>query len=172
MIYQAIQYVSQGSLPSPDKLMALKAQKLTHLLNVSGIDLYQLYSAEQLASFTVKQFTFKDVFSTGVAIQTESLHEIDCALYCTQTNTIERLEFFYAVCCLIEWLRNKSLSYVFCQQGIGRSPCVVGTALIHCYHPTPQQLLKVLKFLNPNVVITRNSYAAINWFQQKIELTQ
>lgn len=171
MIYQAIQYVAQGDLPSPDKLTQLKAQRVTHLLNVSGIDLYQLYGTEQLAGFTVEQFTFKDVFSTGVAIQSESPHEVDCALYCSQTNAAERLAFFYAVRCLMAWLKNKSLIYVFCQQGIGRSPCVVCAALSCCYQPQPQQLLKTLTFLNPNALLTRNSYAAVNWFQQQIELT-
>lgn len=171
MIYQVIQYLTQGDLPSAQKLDDLKKQKITHLLNISGIDLRRLYSAEQLDPFTLVQFTFRDVFSTGVRSGSTQTTHISSALYCDQTNLAERLAFFQAAQQLVDWLKQRVPCYVFCQQGQGRSPCVVCAALTYCYQPKPDELLKTLKFLNPNAIITNSSYAAINWFVEQMQAT-
>ncbi|MEY4768317.1 MAG: hypothetical protein RL637_956 [Pseudomonadota bacterium] len=170
MIYQAIQYLSQGSLPSPAQLIQLRQQKCKHLLNTSGIDLYQIYSASQLADFTIQQFYFKDVFSNADRVNLNQIFSITMDDYYTHTYPEEREQFFAAVQQLIVWLNNKTSCYVFCQQGIGRSVCVLSTALIHCYAYTPEQLLKILKFLNPNAIMSRHSYSAIQWFQYQLSI--
>ncbi len=166
MIYQVIQYLAQGDLPSPAKLAELKTQGFTHLLNVSGIDLYKLYSREQLSAFTLAQFTFKDVFSTGQVVKTAQATTVDCRLYCEQTSVTERFQFCKAVEQLLAWLKNRSRCYVFCQRGIGRSPCVVCAALTYYYQPKPEELVKTLKFLNSYAILSLTSYAATQWFIQ------
>ncbi len=168
MVYKVIQFLAQGEFPSPEKLIELKKQGVTHLLNVSGIDLFQLYSAEKLADFTIVQFTFKDVFSTAVAISKEQISSVDSNLYCEQTSDIERAQFFSAVQQLIDWLKIETPCYVFCHQGIGRSACVVLSALIHYYQPEQDCLLKTMKFLNPHAILSTTSYAAAKWFEQEI----
>jgi hypothetical protein len=170
MIYQVIQYIDQGNLPSPQQLLILQARGFKHLLNISGIDLQQLYSPQQLANFTLQQFYFRDVFSMGMTLQFEQIEQINSAVYYTQTTEAERMQFFAAVQQLIDWLNEKIPTYVFCQQGIGRSPCVLAAALTHCYQPQAHELFKIIKFLNSNALITANSYAAIQWFQQQIAL--
>jgi hypothetical protein len=170
MIYKAIQFLAQGDLPSPAKLLELKKQGCTHLLNVSGIDLFKLYSAEQLAGFTLVQFTFKDVFSTGSLIKPEQINSVACDLYYEQTSETERAQFFSAVQQLIGWLESNTATYVFCQQGIGRSSCVVCAALNYYYQPKPDELLKTVKFLNQHALLTATSYAATKWFAQQINL--
>ncbi len=170
MVYKAVQYLSQGGLPSLGKLALLKTQKVRHLLNISGIDLYQLYSDEQLSDFTLVQFSFKDIFSTGEVLKNPEIEQPNAIIYSEKASEAERLAFFNAVWQLIEWLENRTPSYVFCQQGIGRSPCVVCAALMHCYQPKLEELHKTLKFLNPTAVLTDRSYAAIHWFQQQSPL--
>jgi len=164
-MYKVIQFLSQGEFPSPNKLTELKKQGIFHLLNLSGIDLFKLYTAEQLADFTIVQFTFKDIFSTGTVVKPEQIASIDADVYCQQSSEAERLAFFNAVLQLIDWLKHQTSSYVFCQQGIGRSPAVICSALAYFYHPPSEQILKTIKFLNQEAVLTTISYAAAKWFE-------
>lgn len=172
MVYTAVQFLALGEFPSPEKLQALKAQGFSNLLNISGIDLFKLYSTEQLADFTIAQFTFKDIFSTGAAVNLAQIDDIDVDLYCRQSTEAERVAFFNAVHQLTEWLKDQSLTYVFCQQGIGRSPAVICSVLAYCYQPTAEQILKTIKFLNQQAVLTATSYAAAKWFETQANLTQ
>lgn len=167
MIYQVIQFVAQGGLPSPAQLHELKTQGFKHLLNLSGIDLFKLYPPEILADFTLAQFRFTDIFSTGAVITLENIANIDTTLYTAQSSATEQLQFFNAVQQLIECLKTKQLTYVFCQQGIGRSPCVLCAALNYAYHPSYGELLKTIRFLNPHAVVSTTSYAAVKWFEQQ-----
>ena len=43
MIYDGIQHIKLAKLPSPEKLWELQTEGFNHLVNVSGIDLFQLY---------------------------------------------------------------------------------------------------------------------------------
>jgi predicted protein tyrosine phosphatase len=167
MVYKVIQFLAQGNFPSPEKLLELKKQGVTHLLNVSGIDLFTLYSAEKLADFTIVQFTFKDVFSTALAISAEQISNVDSNVYCEHSTEAERAQFFNAVEQLIEWLKSEAQCYVFCHQGIGRSACVVLAALNHYYQPKHDCLLKTIKFLNPRATLSVTSFAAAKWFEQQ-----
>lgn len=170
MIYKVIRFLSQGGYPGPEKLTALKKEGVTHLLNVSGIDLFALYPAPLLEGFKIVQFGFKDIFSIA-PLPGGSMEKNgdDALLYLKHSDETERQAFFAAVSTLAGWLEEGRHSHVFCQQGIGRSPCVVMSALLYHYRPLPAELEKTLKFMNPAAVLSQMSYAASDWFLQQME---
>ena len=134
MIFDAVQHIKLDKLPSPDELLVLQSEGFCHLINVSGIDLFQLYKAEQLSPFTIKQHSFKDIFSKAPQVGREiSTSLIDESAYITRSTAKDRLAFYAAVNDLIENLKSRTPVFVFFHQGIGRSHCVLFTALAQWY---------------------------------------
>lgn len=166
MIYDAIQNVKLGMLPSPEKLMELQEEGFSHLINVSGIDLFQLYGEEQLSPFSINQYTFKDVFSEALQLGSGLIDYdvIDEHAYIARSTVEDRMEFYTSVSNVIEILDTQVSIFVFCHQGKGRSPCVLFTALAQRYKVDYAQILKVIKFLNAQATITCISYSAMKWF--------
>jgi hypothetical protein len=169
VIFDAVQHIKLDKLPSPEELLVLQNEGFCHLINVSGIDLFQLYQAEQLSPFTIKQHSFKDIFSKAPQVGREiSTNLIDESAYITRSTAKDRLAFYAAVNDLIENLKTQTPMFVFCHQGIGRSPCVLFTALAQWYGEDYGQILKVIKFLNAKSMLTGVSYSATKWFMEKL----
>jgi protein-tyrosine phosphatase len=168
-MFDVIQHISLGDLPSPDKLQSLQNKTFTHIINVSGIDLFQLYDKDALSFFAINQYTFKDVFSyQPLPDKAIVLSEISADFYLQTTNDYDRKAFFKATANVVESIVNNHAFFLCCHQGIGRSPCVMFAALIYCYRKTYQKTANIIKFLNPKSQLTIVSYSAINWFQQEM----
>ena len=169
MIYDGVQHIKLAKLPSPEKLCELQTEGFNHLVNVSGIDLFQLYGAEGLHSFTVKQYSFKDVFSKSPQLGGGIIDfaEIGEHAYIAASTVEDRQSFYLAVIDVLENLKTQTPTFVFCHQGIGRSPCVLFAALAQWYEANYSQVFKVIKFLNAHAVITCLSCSAVKWFAEE-----
>jgi hypothetical protein len=168
VIFDAVQHIKLGKLPSPEELLGLQGEGFSHLINVSGIDLFQMYQDEQLSPFTIKQHSFKDVFSKSPQMGNGiSANQIDESAYIARSTPADRLAFYAAVNDVLENFNSQTPIYIFCHQGIGRSPCVLFTALAQWYGEDYGQILKVIKYLNSKSVLTGVSYSATKWYMAK-----
>ena len=165
-MYETVQHIKLGKLPWPEKLLELRSEGFNQLINVSGIDLFQLYSEEQLSPFTIKQHSFKDIFSKAPQLGNGILGDglIDGQAYVVKSTEEDRQAFYDAVIDVLDLIKAQTPFYIFCHQGIGRSPCVLFTALVLWYGEDRRQILNVIKFLNARAAITSISYSAEQWF--------
>ena len=172
-MFDVVQHIILADLPSRTKLKELSHQGFIELVNVSGVDLYQLYGSDFLSQFKIAQFTFKDVFSEapepsgGV-----ELSAIPYKYFTDISKEEDRQAFFQATNKVIEYLEQKKPLYLCCHQGIGRSPCVLFSALTYLYRQDYNKTLKIIKFLNPKSGMSTVSYSAVNWFQTQMGMSK
>lgn len=162
---KVVQNIFLDSLPSRNKLAELKKQGVHEIVNVSGVDFYDLYGLNELTDFALGQYTFRDVFSDkDLPASDEMAKNISASAYLAVSTADERMAFRLAVDQVVACLKDNKLFFLCCHQGIGRSPCVLFTAMISCYQQDYSNALKILKYLKPESVISTVSYSAANWF--------
>jgi hypothetical protein len=159
-----MQILRQSGFPSPAQLLELRREGVRHLINVSGIDLLAVYGKDLTDGLDVESYLFKDIFSRGKLIgQNFPGATIPDNLYVRQTSTSEREAFYQSVMALISHLKYGQPAFVFCHEGVGRSPCVIAAALGYCYGIDFPALVRILKYFNSRAVFTDVSYSAVRW---------
>lgn len=163
--YQLLQI---SPFPSLKELQAWKFNGIRGLLNVSGIDLNEIYTAQSLEFFELTQMTFADVFSKGTLIDINTPVTPVSAEYYLQLTTQEHQQaFFLAVQTLVTQLKNQIPICVFCYRGQGRSPLVVAAAMQQVYHESTADAIARTLILRPSALFTDISLSALQWCMEQ-----
>ncbi|MBT9097850.1 hypothetical protein KFZ76_09030 [Methylovulum psychrotolerans] len=153
-----------SGLPNSDTLQVWQKNGIRCLLNVSGIDIFELYPDYNLAAFTVAQFTFADIFTLAPPVEATALADSDLgSLYVQLTDSHQRQALLAAVQCLQAQLQNRIPTSVFCHRGQGRSPLVAAAAYQHFYQETGQQAIARILAQHRPAVFTHLSLSALHW---------
>lgn len=146
-------------------LQAWQHNSISCLLNVSGIDIYDLYPEKSLASFQIAQMTFADIFSKhGDLIDSNtSIAPVSSDIYVQLTTEEHRLALLAAVQFLVEQLKNQTPTGVFCHRGQGRSPLVVAAAFQQFYRESVNESIARTLNLRPPALFTDISLSALQW---------
>jgi hypothetical protein len=154
-----------SSLPSMKDLQAWQYNGISYLLNVSGIDIYDLYSEKSLAPFQIVQTTFADIFSKhGVLIDSKTLIEpVTSDVYVQLTTEEHRQALLAAVQFLVTQLKNQTPTGVFCHRGQGRSPLVVAAAVQQFYRQSVNEAIARTLNIRPPALFTDISLSALQW---------
>jgi hypothetical protein len=159
-----------SSLPGPDHLQALERAGFRRLINLSGVDLAEIYGHQALADFQSERFVFADVFSCGNLIPPIGLGneppKMDEAPYLASASKTERQQFLAAILATNRALSEGDPVLVFCDRGIGRSPVVALAALLCRGHHDLMAGLHCIAQLQPRAVVTEMSLSALAWSQK------
>ncbi|PTQ89275.1 hypothetical protein [Agitococcus lubricus] len=162
-----------SSLPTFIELQILFYQGLKELINVSGIDLDKIYPQYNLSYFNEHTFIFSDLFSKAKTIESfAELEALNSTLFKEHFNIEQQQAFKSAVYKAIELLYlNKSL-YIFCHQGVGRSPAVSFAALTLYYQLPMSESLKMIHAMRPQAKITTMTISATYWLKENLSHEQ
>lgn len=169
------QQLQIGGLPSPKELREMGQQGCLTLVNVSGLQLAQMYPAQVLAGFDLHEFAFSDLFSrslpgasgaTGVAEAAAAQHDEPGAFVAAFTPE-QQEQFRQSVVSLRKQLASYRSIYLFCHYGIGRSPAVALAALRSVWGMPLQQAISTVRSLRPQAHISALSVSASNWVQAR-----
>lgn len=155
-----------GALPSPDELAALTGAGYRGLLNVSGIDLEEMYPGSTLCPFKLMQFTFVDVFSAAPAWSADT--NINAELYTNASSTVDQQQFLAAVKVLTQWLAGDAAVFICCHRGEGRSPAVTSAGLLCVYGGVISDVFSYVSNLRPQAKLTAITAAAMTWAQRQL----
>jgi predicted protein tyrosine phosphatase len=153
-----------SSLPSLQDLQAWQHNGIRSLLNVSGININDLYPANVLASFDIAQMTFADVFSNGILVNTYTpIEAVSTDAYLQLTTEAHRLALLAAVQTLVEHLKTQTPICVFCHRGQGRSPLVAAAAAQQVYRESFSEAIARTQLIRPAALFTDISLSALQW---------
>jgi hypothetical protein len=156
--------LSISSLPSLQDLQAWQQNGVSYLLNVSGIDIKDLYSEKDLKPFGITQTTFADVFSAGVLVDANiSLETVTTDAYLQLSTEEHRQAFLKAVQTLVEQLKSHTPTCVFCHRGQGRSPLVAAAAAGQFYRESIPEAIARIRIIRPPALFTDISVSALLW---------
>lgn len=160
-------YIS--SLPSKKTLERYRdSYKVRHLINVSAVDINQIYPDLAACGFSVLQFDFPDIFTDGQKLDDALIKATTADTYVKAAEAEQRQAFIQAVQALITQLENDTPTCIFCHRGHARSPLVAATALNHVYGETIQQTLARVRKLHPRSNFTDISYSALLWGREQL----
>ncbi|MGZ8218418.1 hypothetical protein [Methylomagnum sp.] len=153
-----------GGLPGPDRLAAFANGGLRRLVNVSGVDLADIYGPAALAAFAPSNHFFADVFSEGEPL-TDSTHwnAISPGTYLARTDPPEQQALLEAIAAVHASLVSAERVFVFCTYGQGRSPLVAAAALLRLEARPVPDILNLIQSLQPAARFTDLSLAALRW---------
>lgn len=152
-----------SSLPSLKDLQTWQHNGIRYLLNVSGININDIYSAQVLAPFDIVQMTFADIFTKGVAVTDVPIETISSDAY-IQLSTIEQQQaLLAAIQALVLQLQQGTPSCVFCHRGQGRSPLVVAAAFQQFYRKSIAEAIARTRIIRPPALFTDISLSALQW---------
>lgn len=156
-------------LPSPAQLAELQRWGVCRLVNVSGVDLAEIYGKQPLAPFRVSTHVFADVFFQGEPVRGDVRWEaIDPALYLTKTEgPAAREQLLNAVESAHAALLADEPVCVFCSQGQSRSPLVAAAALFRLKQDSLDQTLRRVRALQPRAQFTDIGLAALRWSHER-----
>ena len=154
-----------GGLPGPQLLRALPGQGWRRLVNLCGVDLAEIYGGQALAGWHSSLFVFPDVFSPGRPCAPGAAAAADARLYLDASSEPQRQQFLGAIEATCEALSLGEPVFVFCQQGVARSPLVALAALLRCGGHSLAGGLGHIRQLQPAAVFTDISLAALRWSQ-------
>jgi hypothetical protein len=158
-----------SSLPSLKELQTWQQNGIGYLLNVSGIDIREIYSDKDLEPFGLAQMTFVDVFSKGTLIDVgESLDAVSSETYLQITTEEHQQAFLTSVQTLVEQLKNQIPTCVFCHRGQGRSPLVVAAAAQQFYHESIAEAIARTRIISPPALFTDVSVSALQWCKEQL----
>jgi hypothetical protein len=153
-----------SSLPSLKDLHAWQQNGISYLLNVSGINIRDIYSDKDLEPFELAQTTFVDVFTKGTLIDIGvSLDTVSSETYLQLTTEEHQQAFLTAVQDLVEHLKKQISTCVFCHRGQGRSPLVVAAAAQQFYHESIEEAIARTRIIRPHSLFTDVSVSALQW---------
>jgi hypothetical protein len=151
-------------LPSLQDLRLWQSNGIGHLLNVSGIDIRDIYAEKDLKPFSITQTTFADVFSAGVLVDADiPLETVTTDVYLQLSTEEHRLAFLTAVQTLIEQLKSHTPTCVFCHRGQGRSPLVAAAATGLFYRESIPEAIARIRIIRPPALFTDISVSALLW---------
>ena len=157
-------FLQISSLPSLQDLQSWQHHGFRHLLNVSGIDINDLYPRNTLAAFSIKQVSFADIFSIGIPLDK---HIADTATttdgYAQMATEQDQTAFLQAVHSLLIPLQSYTPICVFCHRGQGRSPLVVAAALQQLHQIQASEAIASTQALHPEAQFTDISLSALYW---------
>jgi predicted protein tyrosine phosphatase len=153
-----------SSLPSIKDLDVWQHNGICHLLNVSGINIHDMYSVKVLAPFDITQMTFADVFTKGEIINADAVIEaVSSDVYLQLTTEAEQQALLTAVQTLVEQLKRRTSTCVFCHRGQGRSPLVVAAAVQQFYRESIADAIARTRIIRPPALFTDISLSALQW---------
>ncbi len=153
-----------SSLPSLQDLQSWQDHGFRHLLNVSGIDINDLYPRSTLAAFSIKQVSFADIFSAGIPLDKyTSITAVTAHLYAQKATEQDQTAFLQAVQSLLIALQSYTPICVFCHRGQGRSPLVVAAALQQFHQIHVSKAIASTQALHPEAQFTDISLSALYW---------
>ncbi len=154
-----------SSLPSLKKLERLRrVEQVHHLVNVSGVDIKEIYPELILSDFTIAQFDFADVFTLGKSLTDFStVEQSDSKLYLETSELKHRLAYIEAAEMAIYLLKNQLPLVIFCHRGLARSPLVAATALNNFYQETLLQSIERVHKIHAPAYFTDISISALQW---------
>jgi len=159
-----------SSLPSIKDLDVWQQKGICHLLNVSGINIHDMYSVKVLAPFEITQMTFADVFTKGEIISPDTFIEaVSSDVYIQLATEAEQQALLTAVQALVEQLKRRTPSCVFCHRGQGRSPLVVAAALGLFHHESIVQAIARTRIIRPPAIFTDISLSALQWCSEQVK---
>jgi hypothetical protein len=158
-----------SSLPSLKDLQTWQKKGIGYLLNVSGIDLIEIYFDKDLEAFELGQMTFADVFSKGTLIDVgASLDVMSSETYLQLTTEEHQQSLLKAVQTLVEQLKKQIPTCVFCHRGQGRSPLVVAAAAQQFYHESIAEAIARTRIIRPPALFTDVSVSALQWCKEQL----
>ena len=156
-----------SGLPSLSELSAWQHRGISHLVNVSGVDILEIYQTYQntlLAGFTVAQFALTDVFTSGNNLTADLLTQpASPALYLQMSTESQREILATAVQHLTRQLANAKPTCIFCHRGLGRSPLVVACAFQEYFQESSHQAIFRTLALHKSAHFTDISLSALAW---------
>ncbi len=154
-----------SSLPSLTELKKIrKLRGVKTLLNVAGVDIREIYQAQDLTGFEIAQFEFADVFSKGNPASGLSKGEADYVeLYESVSEPSHRHGFSQAVKTLKASLEEGKPTLIFCHRGLSRSPLVAAAALNLIYEEPIEKSLNRVRKIHPPSEFTDLGISAILW---------
>lgn len=157
------------ALPSPGGLLQLQRQGVLRLVNVSGVDLAEIYGKQALAPFRASTHLFADVFCHGRPVRGGVAWEaIDPALYLERAEDMgAREQLLGAVDAAHAALATDEPVCVFCSQGQSRSPLVAAAALFRLGQESLEQTLRRVSALQPRARFTDIGLAALRWSHER-----
>lgn len=169
--YKEVLYIS--SLPSLQDLeRSHNIAHVQHWINVSGIDIYQIYPKQALSPYTISQFEFADVFTDGKKLADFSaLENIKTELYESVSELEHRNAFLAAVKVLIMQLGDERSTRIFCHRGLARSPLVAAAALNYIRDESFQQSIARVHQIHPPAYFTDISISALFWSKEQLHKT-
>ncbi len=156
-----------GGLPSPQELREMGQSGCLTLVNVSGLQLAQMYPAQVLAGFDLHEFAFSDLFSHG-APGTHGPWADDPGAFVAAFSPEQQEQFRLSVVSLRKQLASYRTVYLFCHYGIGRSPAVALAALRSVWGMPLQKAIDAVRSLRPQAHISALSVSASHWVQARI----
>jgi predicted protein tyrosine phosphatase len=141
-----------------------------HWINVSGVDIKQIYPESALADISIAQFQFADIFTEGKGLLGFSgLEEISAGLYEHISEVQHRQAYLAAVKALIVQLENKLPTGIFCHFGMARSPLVTATALNRFHDESIAESIARVRQFHPPANFTDISVSALIWCMEQLD---
>lgn len=151
---EAFPILTLGPLVTPTDLRQLSSRGVEVLMNVSAIDITEIYEPDQVAGFELHFFRFRDIFSqTHVRLEDweqfkqSSLPLIDAAAY----QLAEVLEAGRRVHC-------------FCSEGRSRSALTAASALVLAFGLDPETAMDMIKMKNDRAEFSTRSH----WYLDRV----
>jgi hypothetical protein len=145
------------------------AVNVRHWVNVSGIDLYQIYPELASSGYSISQFEFADIFTDGEKLTDFSeIEKITTELYENVSVEQHRHALLEAVNAIVVQLENQVSTCVFCHRGLARSPLVTAAALNHFHNESLLQSIARVQALHPRAYFTDISVSALIWCKEQL----
>jgi predicted protein tyrosine phosphatase len=166
--YKESIYIS--SLPSLQELERQRSiAHVQHWINVSGIDIHQIYPEPNLLAYTISQFDFADVFTDGKKLTDFSkLEQFDTKQYKNVSELKHRNALLTAVKMLITQLENESSTSIFCHRGLARSPLVAASALNFVHDEALADSIARVHLIHRPAYFTDISISALLWCKEQL----
>jgi hypothetical protein len=166
--FYGLLYIS--SLPSIKDLRAWQHNGIGYLLNVSGIDINEMYSTNVFESFQLVQITFADIFTKGDIVNVDAtIDKSSSENYLQLATDEEQQALLSAVQALVEQFQLGTQSCVFCHRGQGRSPLVAAAALGRFYRESIAQAIARTRIIHPPAIFTDISLSALQWCSEQVK---
>jgi hypothetical protein len=162
-------YIS--SLPSLHELARFHhVTHVQHWINVSGIDINQIYPIPALSAYSISQFNFADVFTDGEKlVDFSELKHIPIEVYENVSELIHRFALLAAVKTLITQFENQVPTGIFCHRGLARSPLVAAAAINYIHNESLFQSIARVQKLHPPAYFTDVSISALLWCKEQLQ---
>lgn len=167
--YEEKLYIS--SLPSLKELERFHyVTHVQHWINVSGIDINQIYPMPALSGYSISQFNFADIFTDGKKlVDFSKLESVTTETYKNASELKQRLAFLAAVTALITQFENRVSTGIFCHRGQARSPLVAAAAINYMHNESLLESIARVQNLHPPAYFTDISISALLWCKEQLQ---